>query len=96
MTYIMKALINKKERKTIEFENISEIEEIADKLIGLDPIRDMLARNPFVKKKGRMNKGAPLVDVWESTDMLCTQPFRILVVNKNSFAVQQKEEVPTV
>ena len=45
------ALINKKERKTIEFENISEIEEIADKLIGLDPIRDMLARNPFVKKK---------------------------------------------
>lgn len=96
MTYIMKAIINKKKRKTVEFENISEIEEVADKLIGLNPVSDVLARTPFIKKKGRMKKDAPYVDVWESEDMLCTQPFRILVVNKDDIAVQQKEEVPTV
>ena len=56
MTYIMKAIINKTNHKTIEFENISEIEEIADKLIGLDPVRDILERTAFIKKKGRMKK----------------------------------------
>jgi hypothetical protein len=65
--------------KAVYFDDIKKIEDVADKLLGWGPT-DVLGRTAFEKKKGRMTKTGPVVDVWECRDMLCTARFKILAV----------------
>ena len=79
--YIMSCVFTGARRKPrdVYFNDIKTIENVADKLLGLGEA-DCLVRNPFTKNRARMVKGGPIIDAWESTDLLTLEPFRIITI----------------
>tara|TARA_R110000796_G_scaffold41487_1_gene102668 strand:- start:205 stop:477 length:273 start_codon:yes stop_codon:yes gene_type:complete len=79
--FAVRAIIRGKKKRLKHVDTLAEAETWIDDVVLNLGAMSVLARTPLEKKQGRMEKDGPVIDVWETTDFLCTGgPFRVLIV----------------
>jgi len=75
--YTIRAILNGKMQPVQRVTSLEAAEQYIDEGLGLDGI---LVRTPLEKKRGRMDANAPVIDYWETKDLLCAGSFRVVIV----------------